>query len=69
MSRTQEPGWVSWVLTQRGHVGDIQEGEMTLVKKFPEEESCVSIRMGITGLDSFKMWAWLDVGGKSGLVA
>lgn len=54
MSRTQEPGWVSLVLTQRGHVGDAQEGEMTLVKKFPEKESCVSIRMGITGQDSSK---------------
>lgn len=51
-SRTQEPGWVSLVLTQRGHVGDVQEGEMTLVKKLPEGESCVSLSMGITGLDS-----------------
>lgn len=52
MSRTQEAGWVSLGLTQRGRVGDIQEGEITLVKKFLEGESYVSIRTGITGLDS-----------------
>lgn len=49
MSRRQEPGWVSLVLTQSGKV---QEGEMTVVKKFPEGESCVSQSMGTTGLDS-----------------
>lgn len=49
--------------------GDTEEEEMTLVKTFPEGESCVSIRMGITGLDSSEDVGMAGCGGESGLRA
>lgn len=70
MSRTQEPGWVNLLLTQRGHVGDMHTGRGDdSGEDISRRGEFVSIRMELQDRTALKMWTWPDVDGESGLTA